>query len=120
VRFVLGRAGGRDEATAGDLSVGWDGVSVDEHDGVSTFHSRANAQGKAAEIIGKGLDPDGFVRTLAEGAVFERLSGNVIDDRIGLGRDNVFCGGRHGVRRWKLGHDVGCNVVDGRDGLVGT
>jgi hypothetical protein len=102
------------------LSAGWDGVLVNEYDGVSTFYSCANALGKAAEIVGKGLDSDGFVGTLAEGAAFKRLSGNVINNGIGLGRDNMFCGGRHGVRRWKLGHDVGCNAVDGRDGLVGA
>ena len=42
--------------------------------------------GEAAKIVGQCRDPGVFVGTGAEGAVFERLTGDVINYSVGLGR----------------------------------
>ncbi len=82
----------------GDFAVAWYVALGDEKNCIGAGgHASTDALGETSKIVGKGFDPDVFVDTRAEVAVFKGFTGDCIDDSVGVCKGWIGAGVPSGV-----------------------
>ena len=67
-----------------DFAAGWNVAATNKKDcGSASGNACANTLGKAAEVVGESVGPNFPVRPSYEVAVFQEVTGHLVDDRVG-------------------------------------